>query len=51
MDELEDKGYFTTEDGKKSTEIEMNPRLKFGPDAYLPKKPLSSYFIFTKGKT
>ena len=48
--ELKEKGYFTTADGKKSTEMDLSPRLKYGPTAVLPKKPLSSYIIFTKEK-
>jgi len=50
MTELNSKGYYTTEDGKKSTDLPMNPRLKYGRNAVLPKKPLSTYFIYTHEK-
>ena len=47
MKELKEKGFFTDENGKKSTEMEVDPKKKYGKDCILPKKPLSSYLYFT----
>ena len=45
-EELAKKGYFTMEDGTKSTDAYMDPKKKFGPDVVLPKKPISAYLAF-----
>ena len=46
--ELEEKGYFMTEDGVKSTDVEItDPRKKYGKNVLLPKRALSAYFFFT----
>ena len=34
------------EDGSKSTEQEVDPRKKFGPDVVLPKRATSAYLFF-----
>ena len=36
-----------TEDGKKSTDLYVEPKKKYGEDCLLPKKPMSSYLFFT----
>lgn len=36
-----------TEDGIKSTDLQVDPKKKFGKDTVLPKKPLSAYLFFT----
>lgn len=47
LKELEDNGFFTTADGKKSTELYVDPKKKYGEDCVVPKKPLSAYLFFT----
>jgi|TARA_B110001450_G_C17594604_1_gene470294 hypothetical protein len=47
MAELEEKGYFTTADGVKSTDLYVDPKKKYGEDCVVPKKPLSAYLFFT----
>lgn len=45
--ELESKGYFTTEDGQKSTDLYVDPKKKYGETCVVPKKPLSAYLFYT----
>ena len=45
--ELEQKGYFTTEDGQKSTDLYVDPKKKYGETCVVPKKPLSAYLFYT----
>ena len=45
--ELEENGFFMTVDGKKSTDLYIEPKKKYGEDCILPKKPLSSYLFYT----
>lgn len=47
LKELEEKGYFTTADGEKSTDLYVDPKKKYGSDCILPKKPLSAYLFYT----
>ena len=47
MKELEEKGFFTTVDGQKSTDLYVDPKKKYGEDCVVPKKPLSAYLFFT----
>ena len=47
LTELKEKGYFTTEDGLKSTDLHVDPKKKYGEDCLLPKKPLSAYLFYT----
>lgn len=47
LKELGEKGYFTTEDGKKSTDLHVDPKKKYGQDCVVPKKPLSAYLFYT----
>jgi len=37
-----------TLDGKKSTDLWVDPKKKYGEDCVVPKKPLSAYLFFTK---
>ena len=46
MAQLKEDGFFMTEDGKKSTELHVDPKKKYGADVKLPKKPLSAYLYF-----
>lgn len=48
LKDLKEKGFFTTESGIKSTDIEVDPKKKYGKDAVLPKKSMSSYLYFTQ---
>jgi hypothetical protein len=50
LKELEDKGFFTTADGIKSTDLYVDPKKKYGEDCFVPKKPLSAYLFFTTEK-
>lgn len=45
--ELEEKGFFITDDGTKSTEVKVDLKKMFGDTALLPKKPLSAYLFYT----
>lgn len=47
LKELEDNGFFLTEDGKKSTDLHVDPKKKYGNDCVVPKKPLSAYLFYT----
>jgi hypothetical protein len=47
MKELEEKGYFTTAEGGKSTDLYVDPKKKYGEDCVVPKKPLSAYLFYT----
>jgi hypothetical protein len=47
LKELEDKGYFMTAEGKKSTDLYVDPKKKYGDDCVVPKKPLSAYLFYT----
>lgn len=47
LKELEEKGYFTTADGGKSTDLYVDPKKKYGEDCVVPKKPLSAYLFYT----
>ena len=40
LEELEKKGYFTNADGTKSTDMQLDPKKKFGKDVVLPKRPI-----------
>ena len=46
MKELKEKGFFTTVDGIKSTDLYVDPKKKYGEDCVVPKKPLSAYLYF-----
>ena len=50
LKELEEKGFFTTADGLKSTDLYVDPKKKYGEDCVVPKKPLSAYLFFTTEK-
>ena len=45
--ELETQGFFMTQDGKKSTELYVDPKKKYGEDCVVPKKPMSAYLFYT----
>lgn len=47
LKELEEKGYFTTAEGGKSTDLYVDPKKKYGEDCVVPKKPLSAYLFYT----
>lgn len=47
LKELEEKGYFTTAEGGKSTDLYVDPKKKWGEDCVVPKKPLSAYLFYT----
>ena len=47
LKELEDNGFFLTEDGTKSTDLHVDPKKKYGIDCVVPKKPLSAYLFYT----
>jgi len=36
-----------TVDGIKSTDLDVDPKKRFGKDVVLPKKPISAYLFFT----
>lgn len=36
-----------TTDGKKSTDLYVDPKTKYGKDCLMPKRPLSSYLYYT----
>jgi len=36
-----------TDDGKRSIDLYVEPKKKYGEDCMLPKKPLSSYLFYT----
>lgn len=40
-------GYFINTDGTKSTEMDIDPRKKYGKTCLLPKRPLSAYLFYT----
>lgn len=44
--DLYTQGYFTTEDGTKSTDLPVDPVKKYGPDVFLPKKQKTSFCCF-----
>lgn len=44
--ELEKKGYFTTEDGQKSTDLPVDPKKKWGKDVVMPKGAKNGYNCF-----
>ena len=44
---MKDRGFFITEDGKKSTDLYVHPKKKYGEDCLLPRKPLSAYLFYT----
>ena len=46
LEDLETKGYFMTVDGKKSTDLYVDPKKKYGPRCVVPKKPLTAYMCF-----
>ena len=45
--ELEQNGFFMTEDGQKSTDLYVDPKKKYGESCVVPKKPLSAYLFYT----
>ena len=47
MKELDEKGYFINKDGIKSTDMDVDPKKKYGKDVMLPKRPLSAYLYYT----
>ena len=47
LKELEEKGYFTTAEGGKSSDLYVDPKKKYGEDCMVPKKPLSAYLFYT----
>jgi len=47
MEELTANGFFMTEDGKKSTDLYVDPKKKYGESCVVPKKPLSAYLFYT----
>lgn len=47
LKELDDKGFFMTAEGVKSTELYVDPKKKYGEDCMVPKKPLSAYLFYT----
>lgn len=47
LKELEEKGFFTTAEGGKSTDLYVDPKKKYGEDCVVPKKPLSAYLFYT----
>lgn len=47
MEELTANGFFMTEDGKKSTDLYVDPKKKYGEQCVVPKKPLSAYLFYT----
>ena len=48
LEELGKKGYFTLADGTKSTEQEIDPKKRFGPDVLLPKRAASAYLGYAQ---
>lgn len=47
LKELEQNGFFMTEDGIKSTDLKVDPKKKYGETCVVPKKPLSAYLFYT----
>lgn len=47
LKELEQNGFFMTEDGIKSTDLRVDPKKKYGETCVVPKKPLSAYLFYT----
>lgn len=47
LTELDQNGFFMTEDGIKSTDLKVDPKKKYGELCVVPKKPLSAYLFYT----
>ena len=51
MKELNQKGFFTNDDGSDAFITETDPKRKFGLDVVLPKYPMTAFTLFSKENT